>query len=323
MGRTGEKFVLFMLALFAGSSALASGPSDCPAIDLREVFPLKMRDQGDISWCYAHASADYLQFFHRVPEQISAADIAIRYNQGIFSRFLNFIEGGTVPETGFARTALWNTEDEGYCPESVFPSDFWKKVHQNEPTPRIEMRRLKDAIEDIYHLHEWVRDGVFKNENELPFIYSFPSVTPRQFFEALQANRRRKVLKRLREAACDGSRKEFPTSIERISMGLKAGTGFWRIHQTLARGLPVSADFFYGLLDHPEGYSTALSEFHTALVVGQRYSTRRNECEYLIKDSYGSGCAIYSPLWECENGNVWVGENAFKKALISTVVIEE
>ena len=304
------------------SVANASTGVDCPTFDLRPSFPLKMRDQGDLSWCYAHAAADYLQFYHRVDEQISAADIAIRYNQRMWPRLVRFFVGGDVPETGFIRKALQTTEEEGYCPESSLPSDFWKKVYPGEATPRSEMKRLGEGIRDLFQLHHWVRTGVFQKASDLPFFYEFKSVDVQVFFQILHGSPKSEVLEALRNAACKESRAPFQGKLSEISMGIGAGSGFRRIHEALARGMPASADFFYGLLDHPEGYSRAFSEFHTALVVGQRFSQKRNECEYLIKDSFGSDCAIYSPQWECESGNLWVSESAFKKALISTVIIE-
>jgi hypothetical protein len=315
--------LFIMMGLWGYGTAAASGRLECPSIDLRTVFSLKMRDQGNVSWCYAHAAADYLQFYNRIPEPISAADIAIRYNQGLWARFKSLFSRSPVPETGFVRSALLNTQSEGYCPEVLFPSDFWKKVHRNGPVPRVERKRLKDAVRDIYRLHEWVRAGIFKSVNELPFIYEFPTVGHNEFFEALTEPRRRNVLNALRVSACSGNRKALSKSIDRITMRFRAGPGFSRIHQALARGIPVSADFFKGLLYHPDDVDVAISELHTALVVAQRYSEQGKQCEYLIKDSYGSGCKRYSRRWQCENGNIWVGERAFRKALVSTVVIEE
>jgi hypothetical protein len=286
------------------------------------VHPLQPRDQGDLSWCYGHAAADYLQFHYRIDEPLSAADIAIRYNERTFPRLMRLFVGGKVPETGFIRTALRITAKEGFCPESSFPSDYWKKVYPGSTTPRIEMKRLGESIGDLFRLHHWVQAGVLKTASELPFYFEFKAVSQEDFFELLRSSRKSEVLGALRNSACKGMRKNFERPLGHISMGYKAGSGFRRIHQALERGVPVAADFFYGLLDRPRDYSRALRELHTALVMGQRFSPQRNECEYLIKDSYGSTCGIYSPEWDCESGSVWVGESAFRKALVSTVIID-
>ncbi len=324
MGKLSWGLSLFVLVLIQGGPSRASGGSDsgagdCPSVDLRSRHPMPVRDQGKVSWCYAYASADYLQFFYRTPEQVSAADIAIRYNQGLWPRMTRVFSGAPVPETGFARNALLIASKEGYCPERMFPSDSWRKVHANG----VESKPLNEAIQDIKQLHQDVRSGKIRGASDLPFFYEFPAVGAGEFFEVLQERRWRHVLNRLRESACLTARKSYPRTPVRVSMVFNLGRPFARIQESLLSGNPVSADYFAGVLKTPERYRQSLSELHTTLILGQRYSNERKECEYLIKDSHGPDCTQYSPEWECESGHLWVGEEALKGALVSTVFLQE
>ena len=309
---------LLLFPIQGANSANLTQSSDCTFIDLRTDFPLKMRDQGDISWCYAHASADYLQFFNRIPVQISAADIAVNYNHRRWPRFLRWIRGTTVPETGFIRSAIFDISDVGYCPEEYFPSETWtKRIMVGPDAGKTFSVSLGKAVEEIIALVGQVNAGFYLIPSDLPFVYEFKGVTHQQFYDAVFLNPSGSVLDELRSAACDAHRRPFPKTVTNMVMGLSNANAFDQMNVVLNQHLPVAVDYFYGVLENIDQYSRAFTELHTSLLMGRRFNSETQECQYLIKNSYGTDCSSYDHRNQCEAGYIWVGQPAFGRALTS------
>ena len=313
----------FWLALiFIGSAPsfatayVETSASDCSPIDLRKDFPLQMRDQGDIGWCYANTAADYLQFHYRIPEMISAADIAISYNLERWPRLYQWFTGREVPETGFIRSALKKAVQEGYCPESYLPSDQWVKETKSGNDFMTEKKTLLASIEDLFSLQDGIQEGLYKSVSDLPYIFRFKMISDLQFFSLLGENSHQSLLNALRLAACEGHRKEYPSAIGRIGMALKGRKAFVRIHRYLEMGSPVSVDYFYGFL-HSDDYVRSVASLHTSLIMGRHLNEKTGECQYLIKNSRGDHCEEYDDRHTCEHGYVWVDESAFYPAMLA------
>ncbi|MFZ4715320.1 MAG: hypothetical protein ACOYL6_16475 [Bacteriovoracaceae bacterium] len=49
---------------------------------------------------------------------------------------------------------------------------------------------------------------------------------------------------------------------------------------------------------------------HGSVIIGVRKNPEKNECEYLIQNSWGAGCSNYYDPKKCEKGKIWVGEEA-------------
>lgn len=49
---------------------------------------------------------------------------------------------------------------------------------------------------------------------------------------------------------------------------------------------------------------------HSVVIGGRRWNQKKNRCEYLIHNSWGTSCGPYSREWECEKGRVWVDADA-------------
>ncbi len=291
----------------------------CPTVDLRNEFALKMRNQGDISWCYAHASADYLQYVNRTPAQISAADIAILYNQRRWPRLVRWLVGGRVPETGFARSAMYDITQVGYCPEDYFPSETWtKRITQGVQSGLIQQVSIKTAIDDLYRLAEGVTQGIYRKSEDFPFVFDFKGMSQQEFLEAVMVNPE-DVLNEIRSAACDRYRMPFAKVPNDIRMEFKSKNAFVQINRVLDRHQPVTVDFFYGVLEKADDFAYAISDLHTTMLMGRRFDASSGECQYLIKDSYGTACKGYDPRHQCEAGYLWVGELSLFSAMTSFV----
>ncbi len=313
---------ILTLGLFAWSAHASEVPESCVFVDLRPKVALQMRNQGDISWCYAHTAADLLQFSSGLSEQVSAADIAVQYNKGLWPKLYRWVNGTLVPETGFVRSALRQASVSGYCPEVNFPSDVWGRVvSSGQDAPKIEKKTLNVAISEILDLQRLVKAGVFKTGEELPFFYEFPGVGRDDFFTILRVNPRQEVLEGLRQKACEGKRKPYPVDVGSIPMRFRGPRMFVRFHQELESGRPFSLDYFYGVLEDSNRIKKKLADLHTSIVLGQRFDSSSGECQYLIKNSYGENCTNYDPKWECQGGYLWVGERAIQEGAVSFVFL--
>lgn len=282
-----------------------------------------MRDQGGISWCYAHASADYLQFYNRIPVQISAADIAVNFNLRRWPRFWRWVTRKVVPETGFARTAIWDISKLGYCPEEYFPSETWtKRIMTGKDEGKTFQIPIGKAVEEIVAMVEQIKNGIYMVPADLPFVYEFKGMSRQQYFDAIFKETSASILDELRSAACDQHRKPFPKGISDIGMGIRGQNAFRQINRELDQHSPLTVDFFYGFLENIDDYQYSISQLHTTLLMGRRFDSKRNECQYLIKNSYGTDCSSYDRRHQCDEGYVWVSESSLQQAMTSYVYIK-
>lgn len=300
----------------------ATSGSDCATVDLRTVHPLMLRDQGDVAWCYANSTADHLQFYFRLPEPISAADIAIEYNRGRWPRMLRWFWRTNIGETGFARTAMWTALEHGYCPESSFPSDVWTKRYlTGEKAGQTERVKINAAITELLQLQDHIRIGLYAAPLEVPFVYDFPGVTQERFIAILRDSRN-DFVRELRDAACEKTRRPFPGGIRAIGMRVKGRRTFTRINALLDSRTPVDIDFFAGFLMDRDHYRRGLGELHSTLLMGRRYDAAQKECTYLIKNSWGPECGRYDSRHQCEHGYIWVSESSLYRALMTYVYVQ-
>ncbi len=155
--------------------------SECQSVDYRNLYSLKKRDQKNIGWCFAHASADNIQMQEKINEQISAADIAIKFSNSPISKVTNFFDrifnpnkDQTAPENGLAKVAIKMIESEGYCPESVFPSENWTRVDLKGNKKPIE---IETASTEIFKFYDDIHKKLDKNNSiqikDVPFYYEF------------------------------------------------------------------------------------------------------------------------------------------------------
>ncbi|NDG83911.1 MAG: hypothetical protein EBX52_02610 [Proteobacteria bacterium] len=312
----------------ASAHPLSTSQSECTSVDLREDFPVKMRNQNGISWCYAHAAADLLQFTYRIPEQISAADIAINYAESDASKVITFFKRifssssrAEPPQTGFIRKAIKKTLPEGYCPESFLPSDVWTRVDAKSGN-RSKVAIL-DAILDSYQIQKKVRGGGIRNPDDLEHYYEFPHVNRDQFFDLARNSKKASFLYRLRGLACSGERKPYPGASLDLDFQLSGRRVFKRINSSLSRRSPVGLDFFSGIFEDYDHYKRKLDDLHTVLLYGRNFDAGLNECVYLMKNSYGEDCSRYDPKIKCEKGYLWFPESRLYHSMVSILRIEK
>ena len=301
--------------------------AECSAIDFRNSFPLIMRNQHTISWCFSHAASDYLQYSFQIPEQISAADIAINYYNSKLPTIVNFFRGIAnhedaiePPQTGFIAIAISRIRKEGYCPESVFPSETWTRVDTSTGT-RSQVELLF-AIEQLWDLQKQVQSGRFSNSSELPWFLGLKNLDQSRLYDLLKNTKKSKLLNEIRTTVCEGNRKPFPNIPIRSHFDLKGPRFFEKMNASFNQNMPVTIDFFSGVFDNYDHYRKSIGDLHTVLMYGRKFNESTGECTYLMKNSHGSDCSLYDPKIKCESGYLWFPESKVYEMMFSRLILE-
>jgi hypothetical protein len=305
-----------------GSSG-ADEAQDCASVDFRNQFPIVMRDQKSLAWCFAHASADNLQFAEKTNIQISAADIAINYGKSNTSKIINLFQRWTNKsstaedrpnEYGLAKIASQMIIDQGFCPESYFPSDDWQKVTNGKAQP-VQIAR---ATQDIYALATDIKNNKIGGPNQLPYYYQFKKINAEIFYNILAKNEKNKILDQMRMAACDSVRIPFIKNID-VDMKLNVSGMIKAMNKSLSAGQPFSVDVYNQIFSNIDNNKNGLTNLHTVMVYGRKYDVVRKQCLYMIKNSYSESCSGYDPRLHCDKGYLWFPGSVLQKNMTSAV----
>ncbi len=305
-------------------------PQECSPLTLTHKLNSETRNQREVAWCYAFTTADMLGAHHELSEPVSAADVALRYNKTFPAKLIQFfrkltgsyedpIERYLPHQTGFTKIAIARMYSTGWCPESVFPSEFWTKNLRSKTGWIPTQVPLKNAFKDLLDLSNLKKDLSLDN---LPFYYSFKNIeTPEKFLELLKRYKYDEFIQQLRLTACKDDRREFPVSYQ-SKMVLKNGKVFTRLNKNLSEGRIIGLDYDSRILQQFNNYGLNLDYLHTSILIGRQWNDQRNECEYLVRDSYGTACEDYEPGARCNNGYVWLPESVIYKNMTSFVYLQ-
>lgn len=306
-----KKWILLALIPTLVHAYTATPEQDCTALDIRNETLGKVRNQGAISWCFAFTASDMLSYTFE-KERISAADVALNYNESLIGRIMSTVmPNGNPHETGFNKIALTKAMKDGYCPESVFPSEKWIRVSNGKE----EEVLMTDAMKEIEVLHK-IRKEL--SEKNLPYYFKFKNITAKNFVSFLQTKHLRNFYQSLRYEACKDDRHEFDARWK-TKMVLRNSNVFSRINEQLELGRIVGLDYDSRILANRENRGVKLSELHTSSIVGRRWNEARKSCEYLIRDSHGAQCSRYDQSYECSEGQLWLGESEIYGNMTSIV----
>lgn len=326
-------FALIFSQLAFAESFKKTSQESCQPLDLRNVHVGEIRDQKKVAWCYAFTAADMLTYTFKLPEPVSAADVAINYNDsdlGLFIRWLNVTfgrrqerndqENFMMPhQTGFNKIALERGMRDGYCPERVFPSDSWVKMTRDGDKWLETDTDLRTAMVEIF--------GLLKNQQNLtsqnlPFYFHFKNVeSADEFYALIKGQTPSTFYSKLRNEVCKHDRMKFPQRLQSM-MYIKDPAVFTSMNKQLNRGRLVGIDYDSRILSDRTNNSVNLAELHTSSIVGRRWNNSQKECQYLIRDSHGNQCSRYDASYECLGGQVWMNESLIYPNLTSIVYIE-
>jgi hypothetical protein len=305
---------------------------DCSPIDIRTDHLREIRDQKKVSWCYAFTAADMLTYTFNLPEKASAADVAINYNDsdaGLIVRWFNQTFGQRrssgdqdifmMPhQTGFNQVALRRSMRDGFCPERVFPSEFWIKRERTEFGFHESKVDLRSAMLDIYQL--------LKNEknlttDNLPYYFAFQNIqSPQDFLGVIKGETPKTFYAKLRAEVCKHDRIPFHKKYQ-VEMYLKDASVFKVLNKHLNLSRMVGIDYDDRITSDRRHRGIAIKELHTSGIVARKWNAQKNECSYLIRDSRSATCTRYDPSYECLGGKIWLEESLLYPSLVSLVTI--
>lgn len=306
-----------------------------PLVDLNTDGSVKtnnMRNQDSIGWCYAYTAADLIS--HKIGINVSAVDIANAYNEGSLEDWFSNEE--STMEGGYSDTAANNALSRGLCLESQLPSDDYNFSAGS--------KNLMEELKAIEKLYDTYNDRV-SHEVKGYFYNSVERKTGEQltkahngfksdlmcgsiqsdwdeFFKNMNINEFMNVLKNasssndfiddLIEKNCK-PRIELSFDLEYDSFSSYSKDYMMtRIDDRLDDGEILGINYKSTVLsdkyDHSDGN-------HASLVVARKYNKSSGSCEYLIRNSWGSGCSKYDIDYGCEQGNIWVPEEYFRQAV--------
>lgn len=283
-----------------------SSPETCgPPVDLRATLP-PQRNQGSLSWCYAHVMADLLSF--KFGRTVSAGALAHMY-------YAETAQSSSASEAKLSRSPKVILEQgslEGALEASWKNGGFCTELDQRSEdfSSGPEFESYVSTLHQIIEIHDRIaQTDPAKNtqstlcESEraaLDRIFPALSAVPmKTVLNAIQLNQGEELLAALSKLSCPNKIK--PTQkpvLQRYRSDILV-----RLNQFLDERKPSAIHYDSTTLHDPKGHPGLAN--HISLVVGRKWNPQNQTCEFLIRNSYGTACN-YSPYFRCERGNIWV-----------------
>jgi len=289
------KTLSFLLAMSV-VTLLWGDENRCTFIDLRDNEGLlEMRNQGEGSnWCYVMVAADLLSYKYQ--KQISAVDLYSAYKQSFGGNFISLFTRG-----GLSEIAISVATARGVCLEADLPLS---------PIAGFDLDRLDELFYVTLNVCgdsiECLKDSIW------PSI--FPHITPKEILKILQDKKAEGPLSRLSEISCQGRRMKTKAETPVVrTKGLFYSEAKMTedLDRKLDQNVPVGVYYYHNILNY--NYTPRKGPLHISSIVGRRFNDLSNECEYLVRDSYGKSCLDvfnqypkYHIEYQCDKGNVWV-----------------
>lgn len=282
-------------------SSLKEQKSCSPKIDLRSNILGPVRDQDTVGWCYAFAASDLLTY--KLKKTISAADLAINYNNTWINYMLNklgdgeqdFIGGweddainGIAKKGGACLEKNLRSEDNGYA-------------------------LLKKTLEDLDKLK--TNNGKYTNINCSQAAHAmFPSIKTAEYLNIIDNSSKVEFMALLSDKTCEPRISLKGIKAKKMSAIFESGSNQLcdQIDNQLNAKNIVSIGYNAKSLYNIDAKETSL---HASVVVGRRFNSTNGECEYLIRNSWGRGCSRYDYRLKCEEGNIWMPKSVLVKGL--------
>ncbi len=264
-------------------------PDQCSSVDLRNHFG-PVRDQGEIGWCYAFATADFIGY--KIGVDVSAVDLAINY--------LAEKQRSTAPSDDGKGGSLLGLIDQvnriGICKESDSPSNLFSNSDGNEWFRSV----LKNTWDESW-LGQLFNQCVGSESSSscqgehdkldqqgLPGQKTWPESS--LYGQNSKKCKDKKLRVHLPEPKC-----YYKVSGDDNFQSLVIDK---ELTAKIAKPIYLSYHNSFLMIKSPD------NDAHDSLIVGRRLNA--GVCEYLIRDSYGPDCKQRNSKFKCENGNIWI-----------------
>lgn len=313
--------ILLSTFLTMVSPFLAKAASvECNPIDLRSQLG-PVRDQGDIGWCYANAAADLLTYHYRDElkgEQVSDIHVALNFTKNYIG--IPFFEGGSSFLSAWSymkRKKLCLHKAEHLLLTKGLKDKNDKPIPLSQKLKEVALlKKTFDARHENPKAYKAQYDKIKSSES---FLFSMGEDKLKEILSKTSASQFPHVIS---DTLCEPysvevQEKETP-GIMSPYFGFPMSMIHDKIDETLENGKPVAMAYYGSFLTSPTGEKTIKSA-HMSLLVGRRWGQKSQQCEYLIRNSWGTTCTPYqkSPTLKnnCEAGHVWIPEENLKDIL--------
>lgn len=332
------------LSSWASSQGLSELECDASIVtDLRPSLP-PIRDQYDVGWCYAFTAADLLSFYFG--QAISPIGLALDYTQT--NAKINRITAMTDhfdfnPDLVFyggalsVEAALQDLKD-GYCAESALPNENEidsSVFGEDSQSPGVHIELSKN----IFRWYREVENSTYVAESG-ETLYSkvralFPFVDQGSFAEIARSTDRNQRIWGYANKSCENHRyhlQGMKLTSYRNKAPLPLAQPIFKLNQNyrshhdilvemsrfIGKQLPVAVEYDAIAISPTSGG-------HASLVVGKRWNSQRQSCEFLVRNSWGKSCLGYNSEVECDRtnpGNIWVSAERLFKYVIGISTFE-
>lgn len=279
----------------------------------------KPRDQDSVGWCGAYATTDSLSF--AVGEAVSAVDVSINQyaNEGNTNKLQDLSGISVLSATDVAKT-------NGYCPESVIPSDQTSSSNLGHQAIQTLMTTFQQIADD-YNSRGMPKDYCVTcagSQFERVIKPTLPGVTSDMIREVLVANRgdSLKSLRALMHKLCEGKRKIAKPKTEFFHINGKnvAKVMDEALDNDSMPSIGMNTASFARDESVPGGHGG-----HEMMVVARRPGAN-GKCEYLIRNSWGRSCSFYKPhiAEKCDpaKGSFWMDSDQMQASVTDVVIVQ-
>lgn len=288
--------IIILLTGLTGLLAQASTPESCSSVRLSEKRIGPIRNQGISGLCFAYEGADLLTY--KLGYRVSALDVALYYLK--FSSHKKISD--VYANGGDTLAPLNNGARMGFCSEQSLASD----------EDRVDFSETPHA--KIYDSLMWLEKHGWKTDQSFLVAQSiFSNLSYSHFQTAADIKNEKARFNYLQRVVCPektalsnikleyreaARRSEVPALIETVNQQLQKNN---------ITGIGFHSNDLYSIKDTYDNHATT--------IIGRRWNSEKNRCEYLMRDNFGSQCEVYEKGLECEGGNIWLSEKFLLKNL--------
>lgn len=301
-----ERYLLYICVLISWCTSLFS----CTDIDLRNSALGPPRNQGSMYWCSSFAAADMLSY--KIGKRISALDVAIQYYDQFGYKYNEKGSEIKLYEQSYGDTPInvMAALEKGLCLEKDLPSDDYSNI---------ELYDLLKKIDSFYTQYNDIENISCSGDIEADLNKIFPELQFEEFIKIVENVQSTSFFNELADASC--KRRFKPKRKYKTKLFEREDTKPEKlldiINKQLSKKNIMSIGYDGRMLTGDEKIWA-----HDSTIVGRRFNETTKQCEYLIRNSYGSGCGGYNARFDCDKGNIYVPEAEIKKWILDIAYLQ-
>jgi hypothetical protein len=298
---------------------------DTPKIEMGRI-----RYQSDSTYCFANVAADLFGYAFRQElnyQQVSPIQIAFNYARSyslIIRKKYDAADGGLI------RLGILQALGEGACLQSVEDQMYFENKSEDFSAKIKFIDELKKAYDDgdgdkfaKMFIKMRTSDSILSNLHRETLLYILSHTSKKNVGLKLMNELCRSNTFYPNRMATRHS-VDLTSHVTKLTIGGNK-TLFKLIDGELSRVNPVGVNIYSNFLMED---SQAKKGQHAVTLIGRRYNKTTNECEYLIRNSWGTSCGYREFYCHPKNnrfdaGNIWVPKEKLMRFIYAMTYIEK